>query len=607
MKDIRQRISTLSFGATSVFSVLVVVVVFLIPARGVAQFPPLKKVRSADSSSGFVNRVFVDEDGEHRYAVFIPPNYTPHRRWPTVLFLHGASNRGTDGRSQLVTGLPAAIRTNPDQYPFLAVFPQCEDTRSSVMTGWTDDPREAARALRILSEVEREFSVDREHELLAGLSMGANGVYEIAAQDPQRWRGLIVVSGRCSESIASRIASIPLWVFHSRKDALIPFEDCQRTIDLIRDAGGHVNFSEVPGEAHDISAVTFTQSELARWVLHPEIPPQTNLLWTKPEGYTSGINEEVPFLPGAKLPGAIQVKVAPDLLVAVSEQLQEEYASQPLQGSSSPRQQSRRSLIGQFDVSVAGARYTGRVDQVQVTAEPSQVLRVQIGLRNVVMTIARTQIESPLVKANAGPVRIVVGHRAPVWITMNIAPSVHQERVRLRVVGTSFQIPSNNWSVQRPTYVNVRGLPFMKRRISDSIVEGIYQRKPEIEREVRQNIPQIVSQMESRLNNELLDQILVVGQIPVPMWQPRVKLTPESIEITEQGITAQLGITMAAVGKTVYDDNNFQMRVYPRTPAEFPMPATGAQLAISCQFVTALTELMIAGEVNTFHAQDLRH
>ena len=35
----------------------------------------------------FVNRVYKDEKGEHKYVVFVPANYTPAKKWPAILFL----------------------------------------------------------------------------------------------------------------------------------------------------------------------------------------------------------------------------------------------------------------------------------------------------------------------------------------------------------------------------------------------------------------------------------------------------------------------------------------------------------------------------------------
>src|SRR5690242_11635065 len=92
-----------------------------------AQAAPAAFQNGSDLSRGaFVNSVYVDQHGAHKYVVFVPANYSPRYKWPVILYLHGASNRGTDGRAPLVSGLAPAIRLNPAAFPFLVVFPQCE-------------------------------------------------------------------------------------------------------------------------------------------------------------------------------------------------------------------------------------------------------------------------------------------------------------------------------------------------------------------------------------------------------------------------------------------------------------------------------------------------
>jgi predicted peptidase len=126
-------------------------------------------------ATGFQERVYRDHTGLHRYVVFVPTNYTPAYKWPVILFLHGAGSRGTDNKLPMVGGIAPQVRARQATFPFIVVFPQCEDTGSRLMYGWQADTADGQRALKILDEVEREFSVDRGREILTGASMGAYG------------------------------------------------------------------------------------------------------------------------------------------------------------------------------------------------------------------------------------------------------------------------------------------------------------------------------------------------------------------------------------------------------------------------------------------------
>jgi len=58
----------------------------------------------------------------YRYQIFVPASYTSTQRWPTILFLHGAGERGNDGYVQTQVGLAPAIRQNAARFPAIADF-----------------------------------------------------------------------------------------------------------------------------------------------------------------------------------------------------------------------------------------------------------------------------------------------------------------------------------------------------------------------------------------------------------------------------------------------------------------------------------------------------
>src|SRR5206468_7629685 len=94
-------------------------------------------------------------------------SYTASQRWPVILFLHGAGERGDDGLLQTQVGLGAAVRQNAARFPAIIVFPQMP-----AESAWTGTPAQVAIAA--LEQVSREFQVDSDRLYLTGLSMGGN-------------------------------------------------------------------------------------------------------------------------------------------------------------------------------------------------------------------------------------------------------------------------------------------------------------------------------------------------------------------------------------------------------------------------------------------------
>src|SRR4029077_5466750 len=111
------------------------------------------------------------------------------QKWPVILFLHGAGERGSDGLLQTDVGLGHAIRMNPSRGPFVIVMPQC---RRDML--WTD-PAMQAQALAAVERSIKEFRGDRDHIYLTGLSMGVYVTLDLSAKYPGKFAALVVICG----------------------------------------------------------------------------------------------------------------------------------------------------------------------------------------------------------------------------------------------------------------------------------------------------------------------------------------------------------------------------------------------------------------------------
>jgi predicted peptidase len=130
--------------------------------------------------TGFLNRAVEIRGTTSRYQVYVPQTYDPARRWPVILVLHGAGERGSDGLVQTEVGLGSAIRRFVDRYPAIVVFPQTPTGER-----WTGVAGDVAMAA--LDRTIGEFSIDERRVYLTGLSMGGNGSWYLAWRHPERW------------------------------------------------------------------------------------------------------------------------------------------------------------------------------------------------------------------------------------------------------------------------------------------------------------------------------------------------------------------------------------------------------------------------------------
>src|SRR5688572_25857120 len=62
------------------------------------------------------------------YRILYPENYDKSKKYPLVLFLHGAGERGKDNEKQLVHGSKLFLRDDiRKNFPAIVVFPQCPE------------------------------------------------------------------------------------------------------------------------------------------------------------------------------------------------------------------------------------------------------------------------------------------------------------------------------------------------------------------------------------------------------------------------------------------------------------------------------------------------
>jgi predicted peptidase len=228
--------------------------------------------------TGFLNRTVAVNGTLHRYQVYLPAAYYQHRqRWPVILFLHGAGERGSDGLLQTQVGLPASIRKQVARWPAVVVIPQCPAEQY-----WTM-PAMMQLAMTSLERTTREFRTDADRLYLTGLSMGGYGSWKLAATYPGKFAAVVPICGGAVlpavlkandqpdpgiyAALAGSIGqSAPVWAFHGEADPVVPVQESRRLVKALRAAGGQVQYTEYPGVGHDSWTATYDNPALPAWL-----------------------------------------------------------------------------------------------------------------------------------------------------------------------------------------------------------------------------------------------------------------------------------------------------------------------------------------------------
>ncbi|MBA3313124.1 MAG: hypothetical protein H0T47_07530 [Planctomycetaceae bacterium] len=523
------------------FGAAVYVVVLLLLPSGIA-------AAEVPTQTGFVQRVFRDDAGEHRYVVYVPRNYTPDRPWPVMLFLHGAGERGTDGVRQSEAALGAMIR-RWGEFPWVVVFPQAEDERGPIKTVWAPDAPDGRRALAILDEVERDYAIDPNHRVLTGWSMGGRGAYMQAAAFPEKWSAVLVVAGWADLDLAQKLRNVPLWSFHGTGDSLVNFSEDEALIKRIRDVGGSPLFTVMPDRGHYIWRTIFASPIVFEWMSNPakfadrkdppELNPLPNVEMSRDEAYG-------PFVPGIEMHNAIAVRIGPDMFRDLSYQASQEMAQKPMTGTMAGS--TTRSQAGpiSFKVTTSRMSYEVPVQSVDVVPTAAGSLCIRVTVANAKLTVGRTDVKGLICSATAGPMCIVLGHRSPIVVDIEAVPYLQGEKFCARTKDVRFSIPHDNWFVTRP-YVDSHNPVFLpSKKVSQSLVEGAYSSKGRIENDFRRAVAEAIDEMKLELPPVSDDQLLT-ALWPVPAYRPRIRPRAEHVTVDEDGLAVVFGMTVAAL------------------------------------------------------------
>jgi len=199
------------------------------------------------------------------YLLFLPREYgqDPDRRWPLILSLHGAGERGDDPELVSIHGIPRLAKDRPD-WPFIALSPQCP-ADATWMT-------ELDALVAVLDAVVAGHAVDPDRLYLTGFSMGGYGTWSLATLYPHRFAAIAPICGGgdwlCGfpERVCA-LRHLPVWAFHGARDPLVPLSESVTMVDALRACGGNVRLTVYPDAEHDSWTETYNNPALYAWFL----------------------------------------------------------------------------------------------------------------------------------------------------------------------------------------------------------------------------------------------------------------------------------------------------------------------------------------------------
>ena len=213
------------------------------------------------------------------YRFYQPVPVAEGKKYPLVVFFHGAGERGLDNRYQFFRF--KGVTNFWEKHPCFIIAPQCppkignQDGESTwVQTGFgapshtmkAVPPWPMRLARQVLEETVAENPIDTNRIYVTGLSMGGFATWDILQRDPEKFAAAMPVCGGADAAFAAKLAHIPIWVFHGSADTTVQPRRSRDMVAALVAAGGHPKYTEYPGVGHGAWDPTYSNMEVWDWL-----------------------------------------------------------------------------------------------------------------------------------------------------------------------------------------------------------------------------------------------------------------------------------------------------------------------------------------------------
>jgi predicted peptidase len=230
-------------------------------------------------NSEFKYQTYQDDGNIMPYRILLPKKYDENKKYPLLVFLHGAGERGSDNNLQLTHGsnqfLSETFRQN---YPSIIIFPQCPKNGYWASATPINDPLKFSYPKKpidnpildlvegILKKIRKEYSIDKKRIYVGGLSMGGMGTYEIVYRNPRLFAAAFAICGGANSKIARKIRK-PSWrIDHGDEDTVVPIKLSEFMVTSLENQKANVKFNTYKGVSHNSWDNVFADVSFLPWL-----------------------------------------------------------------------------------------------------------------------------------------------------------------------------------------------------------------------------------------------------------------------------------------------------------------------------------------------------
>lgn len=233
------------------------------------------------AQSKFEKQEFTSSSGAKMgYQILKPAEIKSGKKYPLVLFMHGAGERGSDNEAQMTHG--SRMFTNPvnmEKYPSFVIFPQCpadmywsfEKRPDKISADRFESNPTIASPLATVKELLdlhiENLPVDKNRIYVIGLSMGGMATFDLACRFPDVFAAAVPICGGINtERLSSAAGKVKFRIFHGDADPVVTVDFSRNAYKTLRKLNAHVEYIEFPAVGHDSWTPAFNRDDFMQWI-----------------------------------------------------------------------------------------------------------------------------------------------------------------------------------------------------------------------------------------------------------------------------------------------------------------------------------------------------
>ena len=226
------------------------------------------------------NQLVWESSGESllKYCFRKPNKVQSNKKYPLLLFLHGAGGRGSNNTDQLIDAGSLDAFQNQlifSKHESYLLAPQVAEEKKWVNIPWETLEHKMpkisnsmAMTFEVLDNILKDsnYQIDINRIYIMGISMGGYGVWDAIQRKPKLFAAGVPICGGGDVSKSNLINHLPIWAWHGDRDEVINVKRTTSMVKALKSAGNDIKCSIVENRKHDVWIDVWNSKDLWNWL-----------------------------------------------------------------------------------------------------------------------------------------------------------------------------------------------------------------------------------------------------------------------------------------------------------------------------------------------------